>query len=222
MAEQHYTTATTAPRGIESAGEISKVLKNTYLLLATTIAFSAITAGIAMAVNAPYFGLWTLLPYIVCLWMVEKNKNSAAGLFWVFALTGWLGFSLGPILNAFVGAGAGETITLALGGTALIFFATSGYVLITRKDLSFMGGFLMTGILVAFIAAIANFFLQIQGMHLAISCMFLVLSSGIIMWQTSRIIHGGETNYISATVTLYVMIYNIFTSLLSLIGMGDD
>ncbi len=218
MSEQSYAAA----RGIESTREISKVLRNTYTLLAMTIAFSAITAGIAMAINAPFFGLWTLLPYFVCLWMVEKKKNTTAGLFWVFALTGWLGFSLGPILNYYLGMGGGDTIMLALGGTALIFFATSAYVLITRKDLSFMGGFLVTGIMVAFIAAIANYFLHIQGMSLAISCMFLVLASGLIMWQTSRIIHGGETNYISATVLLYVMIYNIFTSLLHLIGMGDD
>lgn len=218
MSEQSYV----ANRGIESTREISKVLRNTYTLLAMTIAFSAITAGVAMAINAPFLGLWSLLPYFVCLWMVEKKKNSTTGLFWVFALTGWLGFTLGPILNYYVGTGNGETIMLALGGTALIFFATSGYVLATRKDLSFMGGFLITGIMVAFIGAIANYFLHIQGLDLAISCMFLVLASGLIMWQTSRIIHGGETNYISATVLLYVMIYNIFTSLLHLIGVGDD
>jgi modulator of FtsH protease len=213
----------TLAHGIEAnAGLTNKVLRNTYSLLAMTIAFSGLTAYVAMAINAPYMGLWMLLPYAICLWMVEKKKNSAAGLFWVFALTGWLGFTLGPILNAYIGAGAGESVTLALGGTAAIFFVTSGYVLITKKDLTFMSGFLMTGITVAFIAGIANMFLNIQGLGLAVSCMFLLLSSGIIMWQTSRIIHGGETNYISATVTLYVMLYNIFLSLLSLIGLGDD
>jgi len=213
----------TLAHGIEANVALTnKVLRNTYSLLAMTIAFSGITAYAAMAANAPFMGLWMLLPYIVCLWMVEKNKNKAAGLFWVFALTGWLGFTLGPILNAYIGAGAGESVTLALGGTAAIFFVTSGYVLITKKDLTFMSGFLMTGITVAFLASIANVFLDIQGLNLAVSCMFLLLSSGIIMWQTSRIIHGGETNYISATVTLYVMLYNIFLSLLSLIGIGDD
>ena len=199
-----------------------KVLRNTYTLLAMTLAFSAVMSGVAIAINAPFFGLWTLLPYIGCLWMVEKNKNSTAGLFWVFALTGWMGFTLGPIINAYLAMSGSETVLTALGGTALIFFATSGYVLITKKELSFMGGFLMTGILVAFVAAIANYFLQIQGLSLALSCIFLLLASGIIMWQTSAIIHGGERNYISATVTLYVMIYNIFTSLLSLIGLSDD
>jgi modulator of FtsH protease len=199
-----------------------KVLRNTYTLLAMTLAFSALMSGVAMAINAPFMGLWMLLPYIGCLWMVEKNKNSTAGLFWVFALTGWMGFTLGPIINAYLTMSGSETVMTALGGTALIFFATSGYVLVTKKELSFMSGFLMTGILVAFVAAIANYFLQIQGLSLALSCIFLLLSSGIIMWQTSAIIHGGEQNYISATVTLYVMLYNVFTSLLSLIGLADD
>lgn len=199
-----------------------KVLRNTYTLLAMTLTFSAVMSAVAIAVNAPFMGLWMLLPYIGCLWMVEKNKNNTAGLFWVFALTGWMGFTLGPIVNFYLASSGSETILTALGGTALIFFATSGYVLLTRKELSFMGGFLMTGILVAFVAAIANFFLQIQGLSLALSCIFLLLSSGIIMWQTSAIIHGGERNYISATVTLYVMLYNIFTSLLALIGLGND
>ena len=202
--------------------EVAKVLRNTYALLAMTIAFSAIMAVTAMAIDAPYMGLWILLPYIAFLWLTEKNKNSAMGLVWVFALTGWMGFTLGPILNFYLAMSGSETILTALAGTALIFFACSGYVLVTRKELSFMSGFLMVGILVAFVAAIANYFLQIQGLALALSCIFLLLSSGIIMWQTSAIIHGGERNYISATVTLYVMLYNVFTSLLHLIGFAED
>ncbi|MEH6616915.1 MAG: Bax inhibitor-1/YccA family protein [Porticoccus sp.] len=201
---------------------VTKVLRNTYLLLSITLAFSAVMSWVAIAVNAPFMGLWMLLPYIGCLWMVEKNKNSTAGLFWVFALTGWMGFTLGPIISFYLATSGSETILTALGGTALIFFACSGYVLITRKELSFMSGFLMTGIIVAFVAAIANAFLQIQGLSLAISCVFLLLSSGIIMWQTSAIIHGGERNYISATVTLFVMLFNIFTSLLHLLGLSSD
>ncbi len=200
----------------------TKVLRNTYALLAMTLAFSAVMSGVAMAIDAPFMGLWMLLPYFICLWMVEKNKNSTAGLFWVFALTGWMGFTLGPILSFYLATSGAEPIMTALGGTALIFAGCSGYVLITRKELSFMTGFLMTGVLVAFVAAIANVFLQIQGLALAVSCMFLFLSAGIIMWQTSAIIHGGERNYISATVTLFVMIYNLFTSLLSLIGLSND
>lgn len=216
----------TATRGIESTAlspEVSKVLRSTYLLLGATITFSAMMAGLSMAMNAPYFGLWTLLPYVLCLWMTEKNKNNASGLFWVFALTGWLGFTLGPILNMFLATQGSEPIMLALGSTALIFFAASAYVLTTRKNLNFMTGFLMTGMLVAFIAAIANVFLQIPALSLTISAVFALLSSAMIMWQTSAIIHGGERNYISATVTLFVMIYNLFLSLLHLFGiMGDD
>ena len=206
----------------ESALATNKVLRNTYMLLAMTILFSAATAGVSMAINAPYMGLWMLLPYFVFLFLTEKFKNSSLGLVFVFALTGWLGFTIGPILNMYLAMQGSEPILLALGGTALIFFSLSGYVLVTRKDLSFMTGFLTVGILVAFIAAIANYFLQISGMSLAISCMFLGLASGLIMWQTSTIIHGGETNYISATVTLYVMIYNIFLSLLHLISAFSD
>lgn len=212
--------------GIQSTAlspEVSKVLRSTYMLLGTTIAFSALMAGISMAINAPYFGLITLIPYFFCLWMTEKNKNSSKGLFWVFALTGWLGFTLGPILNMYLAVKGAEPIMLALGSTALVFFASSAYVLTTRKNLSFMTGFLMVGMLVAFIAAIANMFLQIPLLSLTISAVFALLSAGIIMWQTSAIIHGGERNYISATVTLFVMIYNLFLSLLSIFGiMGDD
>jgi modulator of FtsH protease len=199
----------------------SRVLRNTYALLAMTLMFSALTASASMAMAIPYMGLWTLLPYFVLLFLVEKNKNSAMGLVCVFALTGWLGFSLGPILNHYVGISGFEPVLTALGGTALIFFGLSAYVLVTRRDFGFATGFLTTGILVAFVAGIANAFLQIQTLALVVSCMFLFLSSGLIMWQTSQIIHGGERNYISATVTLYVMIYNLFTILLSLLG-GED
>ena len=212
-------------KGISSTGlseEASKVLRNTYALLGMTVLFSALTAGIAMALQVPYLGLWSLLPYFLFLWLTEKNKNSATGLLWVFALTGWLGFTIGPIINHYLSASGSEPVLTALGGTALIFFVCSAYVLSTRKDLSFMTGFLMTGVIVAFVGAIANVFLQIQGLALAISCMFLVIPSGLIMWQTSAIIHGGERNYISATVMLYVMIYNVFSSLLHLIGLSED
>lgn len=225
MDSKQYGTKT-ATRGIESTAlspEVSKVLRSTYLLLATTVAFSALMSGVSMAMNVPYFGLWTLLPYFLCLWMTEKNKNNSTGLLWVFALTGWLGFTLGPILNMFLASRGAEPIMMALGSTALIFFAASAYVLTTRKNLSFMTGFLMTGMLVAFIAAIANYFLQIPALALTVSAVFASLSAGIIMRQTSAIIHGGERNYISATVTLFVMIYYLVFSLLQIFGiMGDD
>ncbi|MBV1873913.1 MAG: Bax inhibitor-1/YccA family protein [Gammaproteobacteria bacterium] len=218
MQEHHASIA--QHQGSELA--TSKVLRNTYTLLAATILFSAVTAGAAMALNAPYMGLWTLLPYFVLLIVTEKTKNSVWGLVSVFALTGWLGFTAGPIINHYVGISGYEPVLMALGGTALIFFSLSGYVLVTKKDLSFMTGFLMTGMIVAFIASIASVFLQLPGLSIAVSCMFLLLSSGLIMWQTSAIIHGGETNYISATVTLYVMLYNIFMILLSFLGGGRD
>jgi modulator of FtsH protease len=225
METEKYRSSTTTG-GIQSTAlspEVTKVLRSTYMLLGTTIAFSAIMAGISMAVAAPHFGLFTLLPYFLCLWMTEKNKNSSKGLFWVFALTGWLGFTLGPILNMYMAVKGSEPIMLALGSTALIFFAASAFVLTTRKNLSFMTGFLMTGMLVAFVAAIANVFLQIPLLSLTVSSVFALLSAGIIMWQTSAIIHGGERNYISATVTLFVMVYNLFLSLLQIFGiMGDD
>ena len=170
--------------GIQSTAldpAVAKVLRSTYLLLAATMGFSAIMAGVSMAINAPFFGLWTLLPYVLCLWMTEKNKNNASGILWVFALTGWLGFTLGPILNMYMAARGAEPIMLALGSTALIFFAASAYVLTTRKNLSFMTGFLMTGILVAFIASIANYyFLQIPVLSLTISAVFALLSSAMI------------------------------------------
>lgn len=225
METEKYRSSTTTG-GIQSTAlspEVTKVLRSTYMLLGTTIAFSAIMAGISMAVDAPHFGLFTLLPYFLCLWMTEKNKNSSKGLFWVFALTGWLGFTLGPYLSMYMVVKGSEPIMLALGSTALIFFAASAFVLTTRKNLSFMTGFLMTGMLVAFFAAIANVFLQIPLLSLTVSSVFALLSAGIIMWQTSAIIHGGERNYISATVTLFVMVYNLFLSLLQIFGiMGDD
>ena len=211
-------------RYTELTADAVSVLRSTYALLSMTVMFSALTAGAAMALNVPYLGLWMLLPYFALLFMVSKTQESTAGLFWTFALTGWLGFSIGPILNYYVGVSGYGPILLSLAGTGAIFMTLSGVMLVTRKDMSGMTGFLMTGILVAFIAAIANAFLNIQGLGLAVSVVFLVLSSALIMWQTSRIIHGGERNYISATVTLYVMLYNIFSVLLSFIGMGggDD
>ena len=215
------TDIRTASSTALDAGAV-KVLRNTYALLAMTLLFSAVTASVSMALGGPYFGLWTLLPYFVLLFLVEKNKNSAGGLFWVFALTGWMGFSLGPILNHYVSISGFEPVLMALGGTAAVFFGLSAYVLVTRKDLGFATGFLATGMLVAFVAAIANYFLQVPALGLALTAIFMFLSSGLIMWQTSQIIHGGERNYISATVTLFVMIYNLFSILLSFFGGSNE
>ncbi len=221
MGQANIETATTAQvTTLDPAA--AKVLRNTYALLAMTVAFSAVTAGVAMAINMPFMGLWMLLPYFGFLFAIQKTKDSAWGLVWTFALTGFMGLTIGPILNAYLAMGGMQPVLMALGGTAVIFFGLSAYTLITKRDFSFMTGFLFVGILVAFIAAIANYFLQISGLSMTISVMFLFLASGLIMWQTSAIVHGGERNYISATVTLYVMLYNIFLSLLHLIGIGND
>ena len=208
--------------GNQLDSDVGKVLRNTYMLLGASIAFSAVMAGISMLLRVPYMGLWMLLPYFALLFMIEKNKNKGAGIFWVFALTGFMGVTLGPILSAVLALRGPEPIMLALGSTALTFFAASAYVLKTRKNLSAIGGFLFIGIAIAFIGGIANMLLQMPALTLTVSCMFAVLSTGIIMWQTSEIIHGGERNYISATVTLFVMIYNLFSILLSFFGMSDD
>ena len=208
--------------GNQLDSDVGRVLRNTYMLLGASIAFSAVMAGMSMLLRVPYMGLWMLLPYFALLFMIEKNKNSGAGIFWVFALTGFMGVTLGPILTAVLALRGPEPIMLALGSTAVTFFAASAYVLKTRKNLSALGGFLFIGIAIAFIGGIANMFLQMPALTLTVSCMFAVLSTGIIMWQTSEIIHGGERNYISATVTLFVMIYNLFSILLSFFGMSDD
>lgn len=203
----------------------NKVLKNTYALLALTLLFSAATAGISMALNLPYFGLMTLVGYMALLYLTTKFRDSSMGIFFVFMLTGFMGLTIGPILNAYLATANGAQLVMtALGGTGAIFLALSGYVLTSRKDFSFMGGFLMVGILVAFLAGLGAFIFQMPILSLAVSGMFVLLMSGMILYQTSEIIHGGETNYIMATVSLYISIYNLFLSLLHILGAvsGDD
>ncbi len=203
----------------------NKVLKNTYALLSLTLLFSAFTAGISMTLNIPHFGLLTLVGYFALLFLTTKFRDSSLGILFVFMLTGFMGLTLGPILNAYMATANGaQLIMTALGGTGAIFLALSGYVLTSRKDFSFMGGFLMVGILVAFLAGLGAFIFQMPVLSLAVSGMFVLLMSGLILYQTSEIIHGGETNYIMATVTLYISIYNLFLSLLHLLGAlgGDD
>jgi modulator of FtsH protease len=214
------TLENTAVGGYQT--EVANVLRNTYMLLGMTLAFSAVCAGIGMAMNMPPLGLLMLLPYFALLYGVHKLQNSPWGIVMVFALTGWMGLTLAPLLNYYLANVGSQPIILALGTTAAVFFAASGYVLTTRKELSGWTGFLMTGLIVAFIAGIANVFLQIPGLSLAVSSMFALLSAGVMMWQTSAIIHGGERNYLLATVTLFVSIYNLFTSLLHLIGFASD
>jgi modulator of FtsH protease len=202
----------------------NKVIRNTYTLLSMTLLFSALTAGIAVMTNMPFINpIITLVGYFGLLFLTTRFRNSGLGLLCVFALTGFMGLTLGPIISAYLSLpNGGQIVMTAMGGTGVIFLGLSGYALTTRKDFSFIGGFLMVGILVAFLASLASLFLTLPGLSLAVSAMFILLMSGLILYQTSQIIHGGETNYIMATVTLYIAIYNLFISLLQLLGLFND
>ena len=209
----------------EGALATNRVLRNTYSLLSMTLLFSAVTAGAAMALNLPHPGLViSLVGYFGLLFATAKFRNSGLGLVFVFALTGFMGYTLGPILSAYLSLANGPQIVMtAMGGTGAIFLGLSGFALTSRKDFSFMGGFIMVGVLVAFLAGLAAVFLEMPGLSLAVSAMFVLLMAGVILFETSNIIRGGETNYIMATVSLYVAIFNLFTSLLHLLGfMNSD
>ena len=199
----------------------NRVLRNTYFLLALTLLFSAVTAGVSMALQLPHPGVWlTLLGYFGLLFLTARFRNSGLGLAMVFALTGFMGYTLGPLLNAYLSLPNGpQLVMMALAGTGVTFLALSGYALVSRKDFSFMGSFLMVGILVAFFGGLGAYFFELSGLALAVSAMFVLLMAGLILYETSNIIHGGETNYVMATVTLYVAIYNLFASLLHLLGV---
>jgi len=206
--------------------DTNKLIRNTYTLLSMTLIFSAMTAGASMAFNLPHPGfILTMVGFFGLFFLTHKLKNSAWGLASVFALTGFMGMTLGPILNAYMAMANGSQIIMtAMGGTGTIFLALSAYALTTRKDFSFMGGFLMVGMLVAILGMLGAWLFSIPVLSLAVSAMIVMLMSGFILYDTSRLIHGGETNYIIATVGLYVSIYNLFLSLLHLIGAfsGDD
>ena len=213
-------------RSQESVLATNKVLKNTYMLLSLTLLFSAVTAWISMQVlPSRGMSLGAMFGAMALIWFVlPRTANSTAGIAVVFGITGLLGFSLGPMLSYYLQLGnGGQIVATALGGTGVIFLALSGYVLTTQKDFTFMGGFLMTGMIVLLVALLANVFLNIPAMSLALSAGIIMIMSGFILYDTSRIVRGGETNYINATVGLYLNIYNIFTSLLHILGIfGDD
>ncbi len=219
----NQSVATTRREGVLAS---NKLIRNTYLLLSMTLLFSALTAGVSVMMNLPPMGLLiTLGGYFGLLFLTTKFSNSTLGLVFVFALTGFMGLTLGPLINAYLGLpNGGQIVATAMGGTAVIFLGLSAYAITTRKDFSFMGGFLMVGILVAFLAGLAAFFFSMPGLSLAVSAMFVLLMSGLILYQTSEIVNGGETNYILATITLFVSIFNLFTSLLHLLGAfsGDE
>lgn len=217
MSQQPYAVA----RPVESALATNKLIRNTYILLSLTLLFSALTAGVAMAVNMPPISpLLFLVGYFGLFFVTAKLRNSAWGLLSIFALTGFMGLTLGPILNLYIHnfSNGTELVMTALGGTGVIFLGLSGYALVTRKDFSFMGGFLFVGILVAFLAGIGALIFSLPTLSLAVSAMFILLMSGYILFQTSAMIHGGETNYIMATIGLYIAIYNLFLSLLNLLA----
>ncbi|MFD1698069.1 Bax inhibitor-1/YccA family protein [Halopseudomonas phragmitis] len=209
--------------GVNEA-EVSKLFRNTYSLLAMTLAFSAFVALMSMSLNLPHPGLIiTLVGFYGLLFAISKFRNSGMGLVLTFALTGFMGYTLGPILNVYLSLpNGGQLVSMALGMTALVFFGLSAYAIITRKDFSFLSGFILAGFIVLLCAIVASFFIQISGLQLAISAGFVLFSSAVILYQTSAIIHGGEDNYIMATVTLFVSIYNLFLSLLQLLGVFNN
>lgn len=210
----------------------NKVLRNTYILLSMTLLFSALTAFISYTMNISVVNPFiTLGLYFITLYLTTKNKNNASGIFWVFCLTGVLGFTLGPILNIYINnlSNGTEIVATALMLTGIIFLSLSAYVNFTKKDFSFIGGFVTSGIILAFVASIVLLISSMMGyyfplMMLGISGLFALLMCGLILYQTSSIINGGETNYIMATLTLYISIYNLFTSLLHILAafMGGD
>lgn len=220
-----YDNATIVSK--QSSVAANNVIKNTYTLLSFTLVFSAVTAGISMSLAMP---AWTYLAAMIgamlLIWLVlPRYMNSAAGIGWVFVITGLMGFGLGPLLNAYMSLPKGpEIVATALGGTGVIFFSLSAYALTTKKDFSFMTGFLFSGLLVVLVAMIANMFFAIPAMSLMISAVVVMLMSGYILYDTSAMIHGGETNYIRATIQLYLDIFNIFIHLLRIIGgfSSDD
>ncbi len=218
------TTDVTRDYAAASALATNKVIRNTYMLLAMTLALAAVTAGISMALRLPHPGLIiTLVGYFGLLYATTKTRNSGWGLVSVFALTAFMGYTLGPIVSHYLSLPNGtQTVMMAMGGTAAIFLGLSGYALTTRKDFSYMGGFITVGVLVAFLASLGAVFFQIPALSLTVSAAFVLLMSGMILWETSNIIHGGETNYIMATVSLFVSIINLFTSLLQLLGFWNS
>jgi len=208
----------------ESVLATNKVLRNTYALLSMTLLFSAAMAGVSIAFNVPYFGpIITLVGYFGLLFLTTRFRNSAAGLVCVFALTGFMGLTLGPILSLYLNTPQGTDLVMtALGATGVVFLGLSAYAVKSERDFSFMGGFLMVGMIGLLAVILLGLFIDLSAFQMAISAGVVLLMSALILYETSNIIHGGETNYIMATVSLFVSIYNLFTSMLMLLGGGDD
>ena len=222
MPNSHYSVA----QASESAVEINKVLRNTYTLLSMTLLFSAVVAYASMSANMPHPGfIITLVGFYGLLFLIHKFKNSGIGLALTFVFTGFLGYTIGPILNMYMGMQNGaQVISTALGLTGFVFLGLSAYALTSRKDFQFLSTFIFAGFFVLLGTMVLSFFVNIPGIQLAISAGFVLFSSAVILYQTGAIINGGERNYILATTTLFVSIYNLFLSLLHLVGAfsGDD
>lgn len=220
------TNAVTLNKTADSILSTNRVLRNTYALLSATLLFSAVMAAVSMAIAPPHMMslVCTIGAIVILMFVLPKYENSAAGIGIVFLATGMLGFGLGPMLNAYASIPGGSAMVgTALGGTGVIFLSLSAYVLTTKKSFDFMGGMLFVGLIVMFGAMIVNMFLNIPAMHLMISAAMVVLMSGFILFDTGRIVNGGETNYIRATVNMFINIFMLFTHLLQLLGiMGDD
>ncbi|MDA3920430.1 MAG: Bax inhibitor-1/YccA family protein [Salinisphaera sp.] len=218
---------TTYHGNAQTALATNSVLRNTYMLLSATLLFSAAVAGTTMALGLPYPGMIvTLVGYFGLLFLTQATANSSWGLLSVFALTGFMGYTLGPIIDMYLArySNGAQLVTMAMGGTGAIFVGMSAYALISGKRFNQWAGMLTIGIVVAFVMSIIAVVFSIPALSMAVSFMFVLLMSGLIVWQTGEIVHGGETNYIMATVTLFVTIYNLFLSLLQLLGIfgGDD
>jgi modulator of FtsH protease len=226
MRRQEAGTVARSGPVVESALATNKVLRNTYLLLSMTLLFSAMTAGISMALALPpmTYLISIGVAMVMGIFVLPRTVNSSAGIGVIFLITGLLGLGLGPLLNIYLSLPKGpEIVTTAMGGTATIFLALSMYALSSKRDFSFLGGFLFAGFMVIIVAALANVFFAMPALSLAVSAGVIMIMSGFILFDTSRIINGGETNYILATYGLYLSIFNIFINLLSLLGiMGDD
>ncbi len=204
--------------------DVQRVLRNTYALLSLTLLFAAGTAALSLSLALPAPGIiLTLVGYFGLLFAIHKFKNSAWALPAVFALTGFMGYTLGPVLARTLSLpGGATTIALALGATGAIFLALSVWVLATRRDFSWMGGMLFAGMVVAILAGLAAIFFQMPALALAVSAVVALLSAGLILFETSAIVNGGENNYVMATVSLFVSLFNLFTSLLHLFGLGSN
>jgi modulator of FtsH protease len=222
MANVNYSLT----QGVQQAISANKVLKNTYLLLAATLGFSALTAMLSMALSMPpitYLGA-VIVAMLLGIFVLPRTANSSKGIGVIFVITGLLGFGLGSILDVYMSLPNGpQTVAVAFGGTALIFLGLSGYALTSKRDFSFMGGFIFAGMMVLLVAIVANLFLAMPALSLAISGAIILLMSAFILFDTSRIARGEETNYILATYSIYLSIFNIFISLLQILGIaGDD